>query len=189
MWQTCVTGSGLQRAPRPEARLRRCAILAAVRRRDQEAGFTLLEAAIAALILLVAIVFVAQLFVTSMQQNKSSRQASHATAIAQSKLEELNATPIERLQYGGDLGPKQIGEGVRGEPGWSDLVAVDGVDPGHIGVVDDRSKANYARFWKIEPDPGGWTGIYRISVRVVALSTSMANDVEEVTLSTVRTQF
>ena len=144
---------------------------------------------VAALILLVAIVFVAQLFVTAMQQNKTSRQFSHATAIAQSKLEELNATPIERLAYGGDLGKKKVRRDEGGVPGYADLVAVDGADSERIGVVTEWKDANYARFWKIEPDPGGWAGIYRISVRVVALSPSQGNGIEEVTLSTVRTQF
>lgn len=157
--------------------------------RESEAGFTLIEAAIAALVLLVAIVFVAQLFVTAMQQNKTSRQFSHATAIAQSKLEELNAVPIEQLEYGGALGPKTIKDDTQGQPSYWDLVAVDGIDTNRIGVVPERAKANYIRFWQIEPDPGGWAGMYRISVRVVALSPSQGGGVEEVTLSTVRTQF
>ena len=80
-------------------------------RRNPESGFTLLEAMVAALILLIAIIFVAQLFVTAMQQNRTSRQYTHATAIAQSKLEELNAIPIEKLAYGGELGGKDDGGG------------------------------------------------------------------------------
>lgn len=51
-------------------------------RRNPESGFTLLEAMVAALILLIAIIFVAQLFITAMQQNRTSRQYTHATAIA-----------------------------------------------------------------------------------------------------------
>jgi type II secretory pathway pseudopilin PulG len=155
----------------------------------EQAGFTLIEAVIAALILMVAIVFVAQLFVTAMRQNKTSRQSTHATAIAQSKLEELNATPIEGLLYGGDLGPKRAAEKEGGAPGYTDFVAVDDADTDRIGVVPTRDKANYVRFWKIEPDPGGWQGVYRLSVRVVALAPGQGAGAEEVTLSTVRTQF
>ena len=155
--------------------------------RDEQAGFTLIEAVIAALILLVAIVFVAQLFVTALRQNATSRESTHATAIAQSKLEELNAMPIEQLRYGGDLGPKRAEAGQPGVQGYSDYVAVDDSDTDKIGVVPSRDKANYVRYWKIEPDPGGWQGVYRISVRVVTLTA--ARQGEEATLSTVRAQF
>jgi hypothetical protein len=124
-----------------------------------------------------------------MRQNKTSRQSTHATAIAQSKLEELNATPIEQLRYGGDLGPKRVDGDAGGAPGYSDYVAVDNADTDRIGVVADRDKANYVRYWKIDPDPGGWQGVYRITVRVIALAPGLGNDGEEVTLSTVRTQF
>ena len=157
-------------------------------RRNPESGFTLLEAMVAALILLIAIVFVAQLFVTAMQQNRTSRQYTHATAIAQSKLEELNAIPIEKLTYGGELGGPDDGGG-KGAPGYFEFVAVDSVENGKIGVVDDREKANYARFWRIDPDPEGWLGVYRITVRVVALRNGEGGIREEVTLATVRSQF
>lgn len=156
-------------------------------RRNPESGFTLLEAMVAALILLIAIIFVAQLFITAMQQNRTSRQYTHATAIAQSKLEELNAVPIEKLVYGGTLGGE--GEGGTGVQGYFEFVAIDSVENGKIGVVAEREKANYARFWLIEPDPEGWLGVYRISVRVVALRNGEGGTREEVTLATVRSQY
>jgi type II secretory pathway pseudopilin PulG len=160
-----------------------------MRRESSEAGFTLIEAVIAALILMVAIVFVAQLFVTAMKQNQTSRQYTHATAMAQSKLEELNAMPIGQLQYGGDLGPKTVDGRASGDKAFRDFVASSDGDAGDkVGVVKDRDKADYVRYWKIEPDPGGWQGMYRISVRVVALSPGRGVG-EEVTLSTVRSQF
>lgn len=144
----------------------------------------------AALILLIAIVFVAQLFLTAMQQNQTSRQYTHATAIAQSKLEELNALPIEKLSYGGALGDGgDGGEDGPGVQGYFEFIAIDSVENGKIGVVEDREKANYMRFWQIEPDPEGWLGVYRISVRVVALRNGEGGKREEVTLATVRSQF
>ena len=158
-------------------------------RNKQEAGFTLIEAMIAAVVLLVAIVFVAQIFVTAMQQNKTSRQFTHATAIAQSKIEELNALPIEQLRYGGQVGKKSEDGDKDGEPGFMDFVSVDNASNDAVGVVTERSKANYARYWKIEPDPQGWAGMYRITVRVISLRPGPGDRREEVTLSTVRSQF
>lgn len=143
---------------------------------------------VAALVLLIAIIFVAQLFVTAMQQNRTSRQTTHATAIAQSKIEELNALPIEKLVYGGELGGQDDGGGT-GAAGYFEYVVIDDVEDGRIGVVQDREQADYARFWKIDRDPEGWNGMYRISVRVVALKNGDGGTREEVTLATVRSQF
>jgi hypothetical protein len=163
-----------------------------MRRQSSQAGFSLIEAVIAALILMIGIVFVAQLFVAAIRQNQTSRQATHATAIAQSKLEELNAMPIEQLRYGGDLGRRDggAGEQTAGVDGYRDFVAAaDGDEVDRVGVVTDREQADYVRYWKIEPDPAGWQGMYRISVRVVALAPDRLGTGEEVTLSTVRSQF
>lgn len=157
--------------------------------RHDEEGFTLIEAAVAAMILLVSVAFIAQMYVMAMQQNQTSRRSSHATVIAQSKLEELNAVPITQLHYGGDLGTMD-GGGRKGVEGYFEFVAVDNVESDHIGVVD-RDHANYVRYWKIEPDPSpqGWPGIYRITVRAVSLRPGQGNIPEEATLSTVRSQF
>lgn len=154
-----------------------------------EGGFTLIEAVIASLILLVSVVFVAQMYVTAMRQNRTSRVSSHATAIAQSKLEELNAVPLAQIQYGGDLGTED-GGGRKGAEGYTDFVAADDVQSDKVGVVDDKEQANYVRYWKIEPDPGGWAGMYRITVRAVSLARSAGGGrPEEATLSTVRAQY
>jgi hypothetical protein len=157
--------------------------------RHSESGFTLIEAVVAALILLVSVAFIAQMYVTAMQQNQTSRRFSHATAIAQSKLEELNAVPISQLQYGGELRAQEE-ESLKGVPGYFDFVAVDNFESDRVGVVE-REQANYVRYWKIEPDPSpqGWAGIYRITVRVVSLRPGQGNLPEEATLSTVRSQY
>jgi hypothetical protein len=156
--------------------------------RNQTAGFTLVEAVVAALVLLVAVVFVAQVFVTAIQQNKASRNYTHATAIAQSKLEELNAIPIEKLSYGGHLGP-DVADGSGGDRDFKDFVRVDSLESDQIGVVEDKDDANYVRYWKIEPDPEGWAGMYRITVRAVALVAGQGARPEETTLSTIRSQY
>lgn len=160
------------------------------RSQDQQAGFTLIEAAIAALIMLIAIVFVAQMFVTAMQQNRASRRYTHATAVAQSKLEELNAVPIGQLRYGGDLGEKDV-NGNRGADGFRDYVAVDAVDNDKIGVVKDKAEASYARYWRIDPDPDAqaWHGVYRITVRVVSLKPAVGTLPEEAVVSTIRSVY
>jgi type II secretory pathway pseudopilin PulG len=157
--------------------------------RHAEEGFTLIEAVVAALILLISVAFIAQMYVTAMQQNQTSRRYSHATAIAQSKLEELNAVPITQLQYGGDLGTTD-GGGRKGAEGYFEFLMIDSVESDRIGVTE-RENANYVRYWKIEPDPSpqGWAGIYRITVRVVSLRPAQGNAPEEATLSTVRSQF
>ena len=158
--------------------------------RRQESGFTLIEAAIAALVLLIAIVFVAQMYVTAMQQNRSSRRYTHATAVAQSKLEELNAVPIGQLRYGGDLLTGNA-DGKQGAEGFFDYVAIDQVDSDKIGVVKEKESASYARYWRIDADqdPAAWNGVYRITVRVVSLKPAFGDLPEEAEISTIRSVF
>jgi hypothetical protein len=158
--------------------------------RPRESGFTLIEAVIAALIMMLAIVFIAQMFVTAIRQNRSARQYTHATAVAQSKLEELNAIPIGQLHYGGDLGQAD-GGGSHGAEGFFDFVAVDNLQTDKIGIVEKKDDANYVRYWRVDPDPDprGWNGVYRISVRVVSLKPAVGDRPEEATVSTVRTLY
>ena len=62
-------------------------------------------------------------------------------------------------------------------------------EPGAAVLVARREEANYVRFWKVEPDPEGWDGIYRITVRVVAVEPGRGSVHEEVTLSTIRANY
>ena len=62
-----------------------------------EAGFTLIEAAIALVILLVATMAVAGLFVYAIKYNQGANDRALALAIAQQKMEQLRRTPFDSL--------------------------------------------------------------------------------------------
>ena len=68
-----------------------------------EAGFTLIEALVAVLVLVVGIQGVANLMVVASTSNSVANHSSAATAQATETLERLKALPFDELTPGGDL--------------------------------------------------------------------------------------
>jgi hypothetical protein len=151
-----------------------------------QGGFTLIEVAVASVITMIGLVFLASLFTLAITQNRVVKQFTSTTALAQEKIEELNAIDYgdKKLKIGGDL---------------DDQVSVDDVDyfdeifiddqTGEVktgGQIPEGQVPQYRRFWRIENDPELLDTVI-ISVRVAALqagrNTGMA---EETTLATVR---
>ena len=73
--------------------------------RTDESGFTLIEVAIASLISMLGLIFLASLFTLSISQNRMNRQFNVTTALAQEKLEEFNAIDLNnpKMTVFGDL--------------------------------------------------------------------------------------
>jgi len=67
------------------------------RARDHEQGFTLIEALIAVIILIVGLVAVAQLLAVAAASNSTANQTSAAAAVASQELERLQTIPIGQL--------------------------------------------------------------------------------------------
>ncbi len=148
--------------------------------KQPEAGFTLIEVCIASLLTMVGLVFLAQLFVVAVKQNRSVRQMTAATAIAQQKMEELNAIEKTdaRLLVGGGLDDSAK------QSGYYDQVYVN--DAGTISAIIPAGQiANYHRYWKIEADPS-LDRTRLISVRVVSVAAAKGGRPEQTTLASVR---
>ncbi|HEX8184835.1 MAG TPA: prepilin-type N-terminal cleavage/methylation domain-containing protein [Blastocatellia bacterium] len=64
---------------------------------SSESGFTLIEAVIAMLVTVVALVSIAGMFTVAMKTNASSRNLTTATTFAQDKIEQLGAMSFQRL--------------------------------------------------------------------------------------------
>jgi type II secretory pathway pseudopilin PulG len=64
---------------------------------SRESGFTLVEAVIAMLVTVVALVSIAGMFTVAMKTNASSRNLTTATTFAQDKIEQLGAISFQRL--------------------------------------------------------------------------------------------
>lgn len=155
-------------------------IYSATAQAKKEDGFTLIEVCMASLLVMVGLVFLAQLFVVAIKQNRSVKQQTAATAIAQQKMEELNAlekTDARLLTGGGlDIASKQNG--------YYDQVYVN--DAGTVSTTIPAGQvANYKRYWKIEADPS-LNRTFIISVRVVSVFISKGGRQEETTLASVR---
>ena len=153
---------------------------------NEEKGFTLIEVAIAAVIMTVGLVFLASLFTLAIAQNRFVKQSTTTTMLAQQKLEELIALerldstgkPDARLTIGGELNDSKKAQG------YYDNVYVD--DKGKVTTTAPAGDTpTYHRYWKIESDPQLSQAVI-ISVRVVAAQASRGRTAEESTLTTIR---
>lgn len=148
-----------------------------------EKGFTLIEVAIASVITMLSLVFLASLFTLALGQNRLNKQFTSTTALSQKKIEELMAIERNdaRLTIGGGLDDSSK------QAGYYDQLYVDDSQGITTTTIPSGKTANYSRYWKIEADPGSLSNTVLISVRVVALqSASQGKTREQTTLATVR---
>ena len=73
------------------------------RTRSSEAGFTLIEALMAIVILVFGLVAVTNLLIVAANSNASANQMGAAASIAAARMEQLKATPFNALVAGGDV--------------------------------------------------------------------------------------
>ena len=146
-----------------------------------ESGFTLIEVAVASVITMVGLVFLASLFTLAMAQNHLVKQETTATALAQQKLEEINAVdPGDvRLDVGGGLTESTKANN------YFDTLYVN-PDTGVVTtVIPQGATPIYDRYWMVEND-SSLNNTVLITVRVKARQPSMGKTAEETTLTTVR---
>ena len=74
-----------------------------MKNRSSEAGFTLVEALVAIVILVFGLIAVTNLLVVAASSNSVANQATAAATIAAQRLELLKAQPFTSLAVGGDL--------------------------------------------------------------------------------------
>lgn len=152
-----------------------------------EQGFSLIEVAIASVITMVGLVFLAGMFTLAMSQNRMVKQHTTTTALAQQKLEELMA--IEKndarlLIPGGQTSVGDLTDAGK-VTNYYDSLCVN--DAGNPTTDCSGGIPSYRRYWKVENDPGGFDRAIVIAVRVVALQSARAGAMnEETTLTTVR---
>ncbi len=154
--------------------------------KNNQEGFTLIEVAVASVITMVGLIFLASLFTLAISQNRVVKQFTSTTALAQEKIEELNA-----IDYGDDLmipGGDLDDQIKVGNNNYFDEIFIDEAT-GEVKIgnqIPQGQVPHYRRYWKIENDPELINTLI-ISVRVAALqagrNTGMA---EETTLATVR---
>jgi hypothetical protein len=168
---------------------------------NDQGGFSVIEVAIASIVSMIGMIFLASLFTLAIAQNRTVKQFTSTTALAQEKIEELSAleqTSV-RLTRGGDLySSKAVAVGPSTTLTYSNDIFV--ADSGQIlldGNIPSGRAPHYRRFWSIQNDPTLLNTVI-ISVRVVSTqsgrntrwtdgtSKSSANSTEETTLTTVR---
>ncbi|HKP88053.1 MAG TPA: prepilin-type N-terminal cleavage/methylation domain-containing protein [Blastocatellia bacterium] len=148
---------------------------------SNESGFTLIEVAVASIIMMVGLVFLASLFTLAMSQNHLVKQETTTTALAQWKLEEVNAIEPtdDRLDPGGGLteGTKQTN--------YCDTVYVNPETGQVTTTIPQGATPIYDRYWLVEND-STLANTRLITVRVKSRQPSMGRTSEETTLTTVR---
>lgn len=146
------------------------------------AGFTLIEVTIASLITLVGLLAVSQLFLFAALHNKSSRQVTTATMLAQRKIEQLLALPITHadLAYNGSLGTGNLPTG-----GTTENYYVDYNREGHQGTGEISTApfytdqpASYTVTWVVLADDVNppLAELRRIVVRAEATQAAMTGN-------------
>jgi type II secretory pathway pseudopilin PulG len=120
--------------------------------REDESGFTLVEALIAIVILVFGLLAVTNLLIVGASSNSTANQSSAATALASEQLETLKAIPFGNLSAGGNLETNTTG--FYRDPSSDGRLNVDGVGP---FVVRWRitSLANQAMFVQVRAEPLG----------------------------------
>ena len=135
-----------------------------------EGGFTLIEVAIASVIMMFGLVFLAGLFTLAISQNRLVRQFTSTTALAQEKMEELNAIENNdaRLSPGGNLNTGQSITVSGKQIDYYDAIYFDEKTGRVTTTIPQGQVPHYNRFWSIQNDPQ-LDNTLIITVRVVAL--------------------
>jgi type II secretory pathway pseudopilin PulG len=154
--------------------------------RDDERGFSLLEAIIASGLLAVSLAALGQMFAVSVANNRSAQAASYATVLAQQKMEQLRGltwgfdtlglpvsdttsdttAPVETPTGGTGLSPSPAGTLTSSTDGWVDYVDRSGNALGGGTALPPGTV--YIRRWAVEPLPSNPTDTVVIRVFVTA---------------------
>ena len=160
---------------------------------NSEGGFTLIEVAIASVISMISLMFLATLFTLALFQNKHSKQSASALAVAQAKMENLETVqPSDaKLTIGG--GP--AGQGVTlaqaeagKQAGYWDQVWVNETTGAIVTATSNGgAMPNYNRYWNIQKDPDpNFVNAVIITVYVTATSAQGGLAPDQATLVTER---
>lgn len=129
--------------------------------RSNERGFTLVEALVAAIVLTIGLVAVAELLAVSLRMHMLGRESTTATRLAQDKFEELM-----KVNWATDLR-------------MSDNTGTDTL-ASNVANKFDAPNPMYTRRWSVAPGPN--TRLRTVTVRVVpVLGDRRVSDVVEIT--------
>jgi len=120
--------------------------VSALRIRDNERGFTLVETIVAAAILMVALVALAELLAVSVRMHQIGRDSASAARLAQDKFEEMmkmNFGTNPAIQIGG------------------------GLNANTANHFDAPANSGYTRRWTVAAGPGGNPALRIVTVRLV----------------------
>jgi prepilin-type N-terminal cleavage/methylation domain-containing protein len=115
---------------------------------SSERGFTLIETIVAAVILTVGLVALAQLLAVSVGMHKLGRDSAQATRLAQDKFEELM-----KLNFTA--------------PALSPATCADSLVANTNNCFDVPANSGYTRRWRVQAGPAGNAALRTVTVRLV----------------------
>ena len=104
---------------------------------------------VAAVILTVGLVALAQLLAVSIQMHKLGRESAQDTRLAQDKFEELM-----KLNFGT-------------APAISPVTCANSLGANTVNCFDVPANSGYTRRWRVQAGPGGNAGLRTVTVRVI----------------------
>ena len=117
-------------------------------RLTSERGFTLIETTVAAIILTVGLVALAELLAVSVRMHKLGRDSAQATRLAQDKFEELM-----KLNFAA--------------PALSPATCADSLGANTNNCFDVPANSGYTRRWRVLAGPAGNAALRTVTVRLV----------------------
>jgi type II secretory pathway pseudopilin PulG len=119
----------------------------AIVRRDDESGFTLIEALFSIVILVFGLLAITNLMIVGASSNSTANQSTATTALASQQLETLKALPFTSLTAGGSLTADANGD-------FRDEV-IDGVGPIHTRWQISTATNPQTLFIRVRSEPVG----------------------------------
>jgi Tfp pilus assembly protein PilV len=127
-------------------------------KRNSEAGFTLIEATIATLILMFGLASIFNLMIVATTSNNVANRASAATAIASQQLEVLRSTPFSTIALSAASGAPGGDTLTNQTPGFFSVTTVEGVGQFETRwLVQTLTNADQL-FLQVRTEPGGFRG-------------------------------
>lgn len=121
-------------------------------KQNREAGFTLIEALTATLILMFGLASIFNLMIVATTSNNVANRASAATMIASQQLEVLRSTPFSAM-VNSPVDTLEIQT-----PGYFQITTVEGVGTFETRWLIQTLTTPNLRFLQVRTDPGGFRG-------------------------------
>ena len=127
-------------------------------KRNSEAGFTLIEATVATLILMFGLASIFNLMIVATTSNNVANRASAATMVAAQQLEVLRSTPFSTIALSAASGAPNGDTLTNQTPGFFNTTNIEGVGQFETRWLVQTLTTPAQLFLRVRTEPGGFRG-------------------------------